>query len=178
MTTKKTSRVQRELMDRLTDAQTAVGALEMWLGDPGVITYERLWSSASYTMAAEEMARLEVTPDMYQTAYKRMGFLRRGTTGPALAFVEAVALRGLLPHWATVELDTSNVTIGEIVVGRMDGMRRTDSVEAVQEFDRMGASICIKVQATLIGFPPGSDVPRPLVVVTEKIYTDVLGMRW
>lgn len=174
----KVSRVQQELMDRLTDAQTAVGALETWMGDPGVITYERLWSSATHTMTAEEMARLEVTPNMYETAYKRMGFLRRGTTGPALAFVEAVALRNLLPHWATFELDSSNTTIGEIVVGRMNGTRRTDSVEAVQEFDRVGAPICIKVHATLLGFPPGSDVPRPLVAVKEKIYTDVLGMRW
>lgn len=175
---KKISRVQQELMTRLTDAPTAVEALEAWMGDPGVIVYERLWSSATYTMTAREMERLGVIPDMRETAYKRMGFLRRGPSGPALAFVEAVVLRKYLPHWATFEMDTSNVTIGEIVVGRMGGLRTTDAIDAVNEFDRVGAPLCVKVEATLSAVPPGEDRPRPLVVVTEKIYEDVLGMRW
>lgn len=174
----KASRLQRELMNRLTDASTAVAALETWLGDPGVITYERLWSSVKYTMTTAEMERLGVIPNMYETAYKRMGFLRRGPFGPALAFVEAVALRDYLPHWATFELDTSNVTIGEIVVGRMGGLRTTDAIDAITEFDRMGTPLCLKVGATLSAVPPGEDRPRPLVVVTEWIYEDVLGMRW
>lgn len=176
--TVRVSRLQQELMNRFTDAPTAVEALEAWLGDPGSIVYERFWSSATYTMTTEEMRRLGVVPNMHETGFKRMGFLRRGPSGRALAFVEAVLLRKNLPPWAIFELDSSNTTIGEIVVGRMGGRRETISVEPTSEFDRMGVPLCVRVEAVLHAVAPGEEEPRPLVAVTERIYEDVLGMRW
>lgn len=176
--TNKISRLQSALMNQLRDAPTAVQALEAWLGDPGVIAYERYWTSSRYTMTTEELRRLGMVPNMHHAGFKRKGFLRRGPSGRALAFVEAVVLREHLPPWALFELDSTNTTIGEIVVGRMGGVRTTETVEAIQEFDQVGAPICIKVEATLSAVPPGRNESRPLVAVTERIYESVLEMRW
>lgn len=175
---KKSGQVQEELMDRLRNAPTAVGVLEDWIGYPGVITYDRYWMSSLYTMTTQEKELLEVPiAEIHLPGYKRQGFLRRGSGGEPMAFVQAVALRRHLPPWAVFELDNSNMTIGEMVIGRMFGKRVALAVEPVVEFDRSGQPLCIKVQARLDAIPHGGTEPRPLVLVTEWIYESVLGMR-
>lgn len=172
-----TSRAQRALMVKLDTAPTAVQALEEWIGYPGVVTYDRYWSSLTHTVTVDEMADLDVGPSLPR--YKRIGFLRRGVGGDPLAFVEAVILRQYLPPWAVFELDNSNMTIGEMIIGRMGGSRHTLSVEPVSEFDRTGEPLCIKARARLDAVPYGYDEPaRPLAVVTERIYERALEMRW
>lgn len=171
------SHAQRELMAKLDTAPTAVQALEEWIGYPGVVTYDRYWSSLTHTMTLDDVTDLGVDPRLPR--YKRIGFLRRGVGGEPLAFVEAVVLRQYLPPWAVFELDNSNMTIGEMIIGRMGGSRHTLSLEAVSEFDQLGEPLCIKVRARLDAPPHGYDEPaRPLVVVTERVYERVLEMRW
>lgn len=176
--TGKVGRRRQQLMDQFLRSATAVGALETWLGDPGGVIYERYSVSSLHTLSMEEMARLEVAPKMHEAGFKRTGFLRRGPSGRVLAFVEAVVLRQYLAPWALFELDSTNTTIGEIVVGRMGGRRETISIEPITEFDQTGAPLCIRIEALLHAVPPGGTTSRPLVAVRERIYEDTLGMRW
>lgn len=172
------SALHRELMLRLQDATTAVGALESWIGCPGSIVYEQHWQSSRYTLTTKEVGLLQAPPNLDAAGFKRTGFLRRNTDGRALAFVEAVVLPEHLPPWVMFELLNSCRTIGSMIVGAMEGKRTTLSVKPIRTFDREGAPLAVQVQALLSAAPVGEEVSRPLAVVTEWIYKDVLEMKW